>query len=303
MAGTLPIGWGEVDDTQSEQALRKAYDRGITLYDTADVYGHGHSEELIGRVFSNQSDVIIATKVGHRQGSDGSLLLDYSKDYISQACEASLKRLRRDSIDVYQLHSARLQHIEQGECIEAMETLKQKGMIRYWGLSLNTFHPAPEAEHMMRHGLGSGFQLVLNILNQRALPLLRKMQETGYGIIVRMPLQFGLLTGKFTTGSTFDKNDHRIFRLPPDVLSSTLPTLEKIWPLADRNRLTKTSLALSYCTSFKEVSTVIPGMKTSEQAVANTTGIIDLPEEEREILASLFDSDFRTVVDLMEKKG
>jgi len=303
MAGSQPIGWGIVDDATSAKALREASDHGMTFYDTADVYGFGHSEELIGRTFADRNDVVVATKVGHRQGSDGSLTLDYSKEYILRSCKESLKRLRRDCIDYYQLHSARVEHLRQGDCIEAMEHLQQNGLIRYWGLSLNTFKPTPEADYMMRQKMGNGFQLVLNILNQRAVPLLERMREAGYGVIVRMPLQFGLLTGKFNPKTTFVKNDHRAFRLTPEVLAAAMPLLEKAWAIARRKSISRTSLALAFCSGFKEVSTVIPGIKTPDQARENTTGIVDLATDDRQMLLSLYGSHFGSVVDLMETLG
>jgi aryl-alcohol dehydrogenase-like predicted oxidoreductase len=303
MAGSQPIGWGVVDDATSVRALQESYNHGITFYDTADVYGFGHSETLIGRVLGNRRDVVVATKVGHRQGHDGQLVLDYSKEYILKSCEESLRRLRRECIDYYQLHSARVSHLQEGSCVEAMEELQRRGMIRYWGLSLNTFAPAPEAEYMMRQALGNGFQLVLNILNQRAVRLLKSMQEAGYGVIVRMPLQFGLLTGKFDKKTTFGSNDHRQFRLTPDVLGTVLPNLEKAWAIAERLRLSKTSLALSFCASFEEVSTVIPGIKNPEQARENAASIVGLTTEDRQSLLSLFGSHFHADVDLMEKQG
>jgi len=146
MAGIIPIGWGPVDDCISIAALKHALDSGITFNDTADFYGLGHSEELIGRVFGNRSEVVIATKVGHTTNSDGSIRTDYSREYITQACERSLERLNRDSVDYYQLHSARVRHFEDGGCVEALERLREQGKIRTWGISPNTFHPDPEAE-------------------------------------------------------------------------------------------------------------------------------------------------------------
>ncbi|MBE0559083.1 MAG: aldo/keto reductase, partial [Proteobacteria bacterium] len=141
MAGTTPIGWGDVDDHVSEQAIHTALERGVTFFDTADFYGLGHSEEILGRVLGNRPSVVIATKVGHRLQDDGSIALDYSKRHILEACEGSLRRLKRECIDLYQLHSARVSHFEAGECLEALEGLREEGKIRYWGLSLNTFHP------------------------------------------------------------------------------------------------------------------------------------------------------------------
>src|SRR5438067_5659682 len=103
--GNVPIGWGQTDDATSIKAIRAALNAGINFFDTADFYGLGHSEELLGDVVSHNKEVTIATKVGHRN-IDEKIVLDYSKDYILQACEASLKRLKREAIDYYQLHSA-----------------------------------------------------------------------------------------------------------------------------------------------------------------------------------------------------
>ena len=303
MAGDIPIGWGDVDDTTSVRALQRAAERGVTFYDTADFYGLGHSEELIGRVFGNTNGIVVATKVGHRLNSDGSITLDYSKKYILSACEQSLRRLHRHAIDYYQLHSARQVHLEQGECIDAMEKLRQDGKIRFWGLSLNTFTPEAEANFMMEHALGHGFQLALNIINQRALPLVEKARARGYGIIARMPLQFGLLTGKITRETIFAANDHRSFRLTPRIIETTLDALRFLEPVQRRLGISKTSLALSYCTSVHGVSTVIPGMKTPDQADQNTSDIVQLSPADMELIHDLFKQRLSAVVDLMKEQG
>ena len=280
VAGTTPIGWGEVDDRTSIAALERACDRGVTFFDTADFYGLGHSEELLGRALGNRPGVVIATKVGHRKGADGAFTTDYSGSYIQTACELSLRRLRRERIDFYQLHSARLGDLERGECAEAMELLRAQGKVRAWGISLNTFRPAPEAEYIVRHRLVQGFQLVLNIINQRAVPLLEAMQDAGYGVLARMPLQFGLLTGKFTPASKFAENDHRSFRLRPEILAKTLAALETVWPLAEKYGTTPTGIALAFCASFPQVSTIIPGIRTPAQAVENTAPLVCLSDED-----------------------
>src|SRR3954468_12402394 len=114
--GATPIGWGEADDSVSTSAIHAALDAGINFFDTADFYGLGHSEELLGRELKGNEEAIIATKVGHRNVSN-TIVLDYSKEYIISACEESLKRLKRNTIDYYQLHSARMKHLEQGGCI------------------------------------------------------------------------------------------------------------------------------------------------------------------------------------------
>ena len=303
MAGDIPIGWGDVNDETSIDALKKAYDLGINFYDTADFYGLGHSEELIGKTFSDNKDVIIATKVGHRLAEDNSIKLDYSKDHILKACEESLRRLKRETIDYYQLHSAKLEHLRSGDCIEAMQQLKKEGKIKYWGISLNTFNPYPEANFMMDDKLGDGFQVVFNIINQRASALIKKAGKEGYGIIARMPLQFGLLTGKFSKDSTFEKNDHRRFRLTQDILERSLEDLEPIWEIAEKHNIPKTSLSLSYILYHPEISTVIPGIKTPDQAIKNTSNLIHLKKEDKDKVCSVYDNRFTSLLNYMEQAG
>lgn len=303
MAGTTPIGWGTVDDSVSLNALRAAFDRGITFYDTADVYGFGHSEELIGSVFGNSPNVVIASKAGHRRASDGTLVLDYSKEYILSACEQSLKRLRRSAIDYFQLHSAKKHHLEHGGCIEACEQLKQEGKIRHWGVSLNTFHPEPEGDYILEHRLGAGIQVVFNIINQRALSLIQRASEQGFGIIARMPLQFGLLTGKFSRQTVFNPDDHRSFRLSPEIIHEAETALEEVWAVAEARGISKAQLALSYCHSVPGISTIIPGIKTPEQAIDNSTNINRLPGEVTELLQSLYDERFSALVEKLETRG
>lgn len=303
MAGSTPIGWGKTNDEESLRALQKAYEQGINFYDTADFYGLGHSEELIAKIISPKKDTIIATKVGHRLSSDNSIYLDYSKDYIIKACDESLRRLNRSYIDYYQLHSARLEHLENGECIEAMQILSSQGKIRYWGISLNTFNPFPEFDFFMKNKIGNGFQLVLNIINQRALPLLKAANKNGYGIIARMPLQFGLLTGKFSKSVKFQPDDHRSFRLTENILEKTMDYLYELWARPQFSNYDKTTLSLSFILAYKEISTVIPGMKTVEQVLSNTKNPVELSPKLLEELEQLFSNKFAEVVDLMEKQG
>lgn len=303
VVGGTAIGWGPADDNTSVAAIRKALDVGINFFDTADFYGLGHSEELLGKELRSNKEAVIATKVGHR-AIDDTIQLDYSKEYIMQACEKSLRRLKRNVIDYYQLHSARLQHFENGQCIDAMELLKKQGKIRHWGLSLNTFHPEAEANLLLEKKAAEGFQLVFNLVNQKALPLMEDAHKKGYGIIARMPLQFGLLTGKFKEDATFAKDDHRHFRLTKDIISRTNHILEdKVWSLCEKYNTSKTSLALSFILSFDPVSTVIPGIRTPQHAMDNTKDIIRLDKNDVQYLTGLYNSDWKEIVELMEKQG
>ena len=301
--GDTPIGWGLVDDNVSKKAIELALNEGINFFDTADFYGLGHSERILGEVLKNERSAIIATKVGHRNIGE-KIVVDYSREYIIQACEQSLKRLKKDSIDYYQLHSARIQHLQNDECIEAMEMLRKQGKIRYWGLSLNTFYPDAEAEYMMDRNLGDGFQLVFNVINQKGIDVIKNAFKKGYGIIARMPLQFGLLTGKFSAHTKFEKDDQRSFRLTPEIIENVLNVLEdKVWSVATKEQLTITQLALSFILSFKEISTIIPGIRTPEHVIQNTSGLKLLKKESVELLQSLFLTDWKPVIALMEAKG
>ncbi|MFN7274738.1 MAG: aldo/keto reductase, partial [Bacteroidota bacterium] len=230
--------------------------------------------------------------------------IDYSKQYIIEACEKSLQRLKRDTIDFHQLHVARLSHLQQGECIEAMQLLQQQGKIRYWGISLITFDPFPEADFMFDHSFGDGFQLVFNIINQRALPIILRAGEAGFGVIARMPLQFGLLTGKMSATSQFPPDDHRSRRLVPELITATQEILhDKVMPLTEKYQTNLAGLALSFILSFPEVSVVIPGIRTPEQVAGNTAHLVKLEEADTKYLASLYEGSWQPVMQLMEKIG
>lgn len=302
--GGIEIGWGPSDDEVSKQALKAALDAGINFYDTADFYGLGHSEELIGSHFGNRKDVLIATKVGQKVGKDGKIAIDYSKEYIIEACEKSLKRLSRDVIDYYQLHVARVGHLEDGACIEAMETLKEQGKIRYWGASLITFAPEPEADILLARKKGNGFQLVLNLINQLAVPVMERAGEQHYGVIARMPLQFGLLSGQITPESSFSKDDHRSYRLTPELIQLTLDVLNiEVLPLAKKYETSLSAFALSFILGFKEVSTVIPGIRTPRHVALNTKGLVRISPEDHQHLRNLYQSHWLPVMKMMQEQG
>jgi len=302
MVGNTSIGWGDVDDKTSGLAIEAAVNAGINFFDTADIYGLGHSEDILGRAVGKNKEVIIATKVGN-VARDEKFTVDYSKEYIMSACDTSLKRLNRDAIDLYQLHSARLKQLQEGECIEAMQRLQQQGKVRYWGLSLNTFDPATEADYLLNSKLGNGFQVVLNILNQKALPVIQKASEAGYGIIARMPLQFGLLTGKFDSTSTFALNDHRQKRLTKEVIASVLQAMKPVWELCEKYHITKAQLALRYILSYPEVSTVIPGIRTAAHVEQNTSGLGRLDAEDVRLIEGFGEKEFVPVMQLIQQQG
>jgi len=302
MIGNTPIGWGDADDAVSVKAIHAALDAGINFFDTADIYGLGHSEEILGKTIGHKKEMIVATKVGNVSRNE-QFSVDYSKEYILKACNASLKKLKRNVIDYYQLHSARIVHLQNGECVDAMQQLQQQGKIRYWGISLNTFDPLPEADFFIDKKIGNGFQLVLNLLNQKTLPLLKQTSENGYSVIVRMALQFGLLTGKFDRGVNFSANDHRKNRLTKDVIDVSNNALTPVWALCKKYNCSKTQLALSYILSYPEVSTIIAGIRTAGQVQLNTTGLFQLDNDDRSMIERLGATDFVQLMDLIQKQG
>ena len=302
--GGVAIGWGTSDDTVSVKAIGAALDAGINFFDTADFYGLGHSESLLGKTIGNRMDVVVASKVGQKVGDDGKITIDYSKEHIIKACELSLARLKRESIDFHHLHVARIAHLENGECIQAMQSQQQEGKIRHWGISLITFNPFTEAEFFLRNDLGSGFQLVFNLINQKALPIIKQAAEKGYGIIARMPLQFGLLSGKITTGTVFSKDDHRSYRVVPPITEAAVDVLKKeVWPLCEKYQTTQAGLALSYILSYPEISTVIPGIRTPEHVALNTEYLVQLDDRDKQHLQQLFHTHWQPVMEMMEKQG
>ncbi len=276
------MNWGPTEDSVSKRAIHEALDCGVTLLDTADVYGFGHSEELIAEVFAERGkgEVILATKAGSDfyQAIDQGLMTteavrpNYTRDYLISACERSLKRLGLETIDLLQLHSPGIDLLEQDEPWEALATLKQQGKIRMAGLSVQSFKETEQAHLLGRHkGLLDVIQVRYNLLEREAERVLfPKALEHGIGVIVRIPLLFGLLTGKFKRESTFSAADHRRLNLSPEKLESYLADLDRMKPLFDRYPdQSMGQVSLRFCLSHPACHTVIPGAKTREQVSAN----------------------------------
>jgi aryl-alcohol dehydrogenase-like predicted oxidoreductase len=185
-----------------------------------------------------------------------------------------------------------------------MHQLQAAGKIRYWGLSLNTFYPEPEADYLMSQKEGQGFQLVFNIINQKAIGLIQSIHEKGYGVIARMPLQFDYSLVNLTAKTLFAKDDHRSFRLNEKIMAPAIEILEeKIWPLCAQYGISKTALALSYILSYSGVSTVIPGIRTEEHVKQNTTSIVTLQAADRALIEQAYSEGLSSIVDRMEKQG
>ena len=265
------IGWGDVDDATSVRALHAALDLGVNFFDTADVYGWGRSEEVVGKAFAGRRDkVIIASKVGNRVDANDRWFKDFSPDWIPQAAEQSLKRLRTDYVDLYQLHSPPGDFDYTDDVVAALDRLKEAGKIRFYGISL----PTDKFDRLGMSVVGrkscAAFQVVHSILDRGPEEeLFPACLEHNVGIIARVPLASGFLTGKFGPDTTFPPNDHRSQAFPPARIKRTLAAVERLRELIAGKKKTLAQLALQYCLSQPAVSVVIPGAKTPDQVCDN----------------------------------
>jgi aryl-alcohol dehydrogenase-like predicted oxidoreductase len=300
--GAWAIGgtnWGETDDEVSLRALHQAIDRGVTLIDTADVYGYGHSEELVSRIIQERGRdrVIVATKAGNdfynaTDADDkgyGPIKQTYTREYLVEAAEKSLKRLRVDTIDILQLHSPDLQRLEEDGPWLALEQLKKEGKIRHAGWSVQSFQETAQAHILDRqHELLDCIQVRYNLLERSAEEnLLPKAQQYGIGVIVRIPMLFGLLTGKFSEKSTFAGDDHRQMNLSPDKLNAYLDQLKRYRPLFESfPDQSMAQVSLRFCLSHPACHTAIPGAKTALQVEENCSSS-DLGPIPEDLLVSL----------------
>ena len=199
--------YGPTDNAASLQAIARALELGCTFFDTADIYGHGLSEKLLGQALQKcRHDCVIATKVGN-DFYHGPLRQNFDPDYIRFAVDKSLERLRTDYIDLYQLHNPPLMMLQRGEHYGILEELKQTGKIRYYGVSV---HDAYEGTMAIHTGKPDVIQVVYNLLRPDAREeLLPLAQEHDIGLIGREPLASGMLTGKYTAETTFPDGDMR----------------------------------------------------------------------------------------------
>lgn len=265
----LAVGWGEADDRDSIRALEAAFDEGINFYDTADVYGMGHSEELLARVFGKRRAlVVIATKGGNFNDEAGQWQKNFTGPFLAAKVEESLRRLRTDYIDLYQLHTPRSDE-EYRQALGSAETLDRlvgQGKLRAYGLSIG---PVEHGLLQIGDGFGATIQVVYNALERGPEEkLLPAAKEANYGVIPRVPLASGFLTGKYTDDARFDKRDHRA-RLTAEQKKNRVEKVNRLKPIAKELGLTMTQLALQYILASDAVSVVIPGARSADQARQN----------------------------------
>ena len=266
--------WGTVEEETAFGILETAMEAGVNFWDTANVYGGGRSETLIGRFRkAHPGQVFVATKLGR-----GAIYPNgYTRTAVRQATEESLRRLGVEALDLTQLHCIPMAALQQGDVFDWLRELKQEGKIRNWGASVESMDEALVC--LAQEGLAS-LQIIFNIFRQKPIQALFPLaQAKGVAIIVRLPLASGLLSGKFTAGTRFAASDHRNYNRDGQAFNvgetfAGLP-FEKGVELADGLKpmvpsgLTMAQMALRWILDHEAVSVIIPGASRPEQVRSN----------------------------------
>ena len=297
--GAWAIGgsWGETDDSTSLAAMNAAVDAGVTFFDTADVYGDGHSERLIAQLLRERDEpLVVATKFGRRAPLE---VAQYTYENLRGWLDRSRENLGVETIDLVQLHCPPWDAYYTPSVFEACERLVEEGLVHAYGVSVEKVEEALKATEYP--GVAT-VQIIFNVFRQRPAALFFEQAKLrDVGVIVRVPLASGLLTGKFTSESSFGADDHRLFNRHGEQFDmgetfsgvdyeTGLDAVEELRALVPEGA-TLAQLALRWILMFDAVSTVIPGAKTSEQARANAAAA-DLPplsDETMRRIAELYD--------------
>lgn len=276
--GTWAIGgdWGNVSETEAIRSLHHAIDCGVNFFDTADVYGGGRSEKLLGSVLKERSEQIyIATKFGRKDNFAD--LSNYTYEKVKAYCESSLRNLGTEAIDLYQIHCPSTEVLTDQGVFEVLETLKKEGKIRYYGVSVET---DDQGKFVLDNTKASSLQVIFNLLRQKSgKEMIAQAAKQHVGILARVPLASGLLTGKYTKDSRFPENDHRHYNRDGAAFNvgetfgglpfeKAIELVEQVRWIAD-GRESMADAALKWILQQTGVTTVIPGFKSMAQINSN----------------------------------
>lgn len=253
--------WGSDDKSEALEIVRKSLEAGCNFFDTAPGYGGGRSEELLGHgLKSVRKNVIICTKFGHT--AEG--VTDFRTEAIRPSLESSMKRLQTDYLDIVLMHNPAREMMDGriASQYEEFEKLKAQGIIRAYGVSLDW---REELELVLDTTKSQAAEVFFNALYQETLPAYPRAQEQGMGLIIKVPLDSGWLSGKYRTGHKFDGVRDR---WSPEVIARRSDLVEKFAALIPDER-SMAHAALQFVLAQPQVSTVIPGAKTVKQALDN----------------------------------
>jgi aryl-alcohol dehydrogenase-like predicted oxidoreductase len=301
---TLSTGWwGDYTDAEAVGLLREARALGVNFFDASDSYGDGRSEEQLGEAFGNDGGVIVATKVGYDFYTHGAerrgqreIPQDFSPAHIRHACEESLRRLRRDRIDFYQLHNPKMDTIGRDETFACLEELVREGKIASYGVALGPAigweQEGVKAAHERKI---AAMQIIYNMLEQDpGRAHIAACRATGASAIARVPHSSGLLEGHYTVDTQFAENDHRRHR-PRAWLIDGLQKVEQLGFLVEaRPDATIGQIALRWILSEPMVAATLPNIYNREQLAefAATSDVPPLTPDELARVQSLYDSNF-----------
>ena len=276
--GRWQIGgnWGDVTEQDAFATLRAAVDQGVNFFDTADVYGEGRSETLIGRFLKEtKAPIFVATKLG--RFSNPGWPKNFTREAVRQHTEASLKRLGVDALDLTQLHCIPEDVLKRGEMFGSLEELRREGKIKAYGASVESMD---QGLACIEHGGCAALQIIFNLFPQKPIEqLFARPKEKNVALIVRLPLASGLLAGRMTKQTTFAPDDHRNFNRDGQAFNvgetfAGLP-FEKGVELADELKAfvpsgqTFAEFAIRWCLDYDAVTVVIPGARNPDQVRAN----------------------------------
>lgn len=295
--GAWAIGgsWGAVDDQEAIAALHTAVDHGVNFFDTADVYGDGRSERLLRDLKEQRSEeIIIATKAGRRL--DPHVASGYNRHNLTAFVERSLKNLGADTIDLLQLHCPPRDIYYRPEIFGFLDDLVQQGKLRYYGVSVEKVEEALKA---IEYPNVQTIQIIFNIFRQRPADLFfSEAKRRRVGILARVPLSSGMLSGKMTPQSTFEETDHRNFNRYGESFDrgetfsgvdymTGLKAVEELRLLVP-DGMTMAQFALRWILMFDAVSCVIPGARNPSQAKDNAVAA-DLPPLHQDVMDKIRD--------------
>lgn len=273
-AWTIALDWWgkKIEEDEAKRMLKRAYDVGINFFETGDMYGKGKSERLIGEVFKGMRDeIVISTKYGYEfegasQIGHSELPQRFDPLFTEHALRNSLARLQTDHIDVYGLHNPKMNHIRDDTIFHTLDNKINEGTIGTYQVALGpAIGWADEGIEAMRRKNVSAVQTVYNILEQTpGNELIEEAARTNVGILVRVPDASGILTGKVNAGTKIDEKDHRSVR-KGEWIRSALDKVEQLRPIADRNGLSITELAIKFILSKDPVSSVLPTVVSIEE--------------------------------------
>ena len=297
--GAWAIGadWGEVSEDEARAALGAAVDAGMNFIDTADVYGLGRSERIIGEFLKDRPEKItVATKMGR-----GSKKWDDGYDEIARAAENSIKNLGVDALDLVQLHCIPTDTLKAGKAFENLQKVKDAGLIRHYGASVETID---EALFCIRNSAATTLQIIFNIFRQRIISgMLRAAKVNKVGLIARVPLASGLLAGKYSPDHRFGDDDHRQYNADGQMFNvgetfAGIPFRAGVELAGQVEEILRDECAgatlaqksLRWILDHEAISTVIPGAKSPAQAEENAAAaaLPKLSDEAHQRLAKLY---------------